>query len=141
MEWKLELVVVPVADVERAKAFYSEQVGFTVDNDYRPNDQFRVVQLTPRGSGCSISIGTGISGGMPPGSLKGLHLVVSDIEATRAELVERGVKVSGPVHFDAGQQAPGPDPERRSYNSFCFFEDPDGNGWLIQEVKRGGATG
>ena len=137
MDWKLELVVVPVADVDRAKAFYSEKLGFNVDVDYRPNDDFRVVQLTPPGSACSISIGKGISGGMAPGSIKGLHLVVSDIEAARSELLARGVGVSGPFHFDSGKQVPGPDPERRDYGSFLFLEDPDGNGWMVQEVKRG----
>jgi catechol 2,3-dioxygenase-like lactoylglutathione lyase family enzyme len=140
MDWKLELIVVPVADVDRAKAFYSEQVGFTVDVDYQPNADFRVVQLTPPGSACSISIGKGVSGGMAPGSIKGLHLVVSDIEAARAHLASRGVTVSGPVHFESGQQVPGPDPERRDYNSFLFFEDPDGNGWMVQEARRGATS-
>ena len=137
MDWKLELVVVPVADVDRAKAFYSEQLGFNVDVDYRPNDDFRVVQLTPPGSACSISIGKGISGGMAPGCIKGLHLVVPDIEAARSELLTRGVSVSEPFHFESGKPAPGPDPERRDYGSFMSLEDPDGNGWMIQEVNRG----
>src|ERR671932_2756002 len=104
VDWKLELVVVPVADVDRAKTFYSEKLGFNVDVYYRPNEDFRVVQLTPPGSACSISIGKGISGGMAPGSIKGLHLVVPDIEAAHAQLVERGLTVSGPVHFESGQQ-------------------------------------
>ena len=137
MDWKLELVVVPVADVDRAKAFYSEKLGFNVDVDYRPNDDFRVVQLTPPGSACSISIGKGISGGMAPGAIKGLHLVVPDIDAARSELLARGVSVSDPFHFESGKQVPGPDPERRNYGSFMFLEDPDGNGWMVQEVNRG----
>lgn len=137
MDWKLELVVVPVADVDRAKAFYSEKLGFHVDVDYSPNPDFRVVQLSPPGSACSISIGKGISGGMTPGSIKGLHLVVDDIEAARAELVSRGLDVAEPVHFEAGVQTPGPAPDRSDYNSFLFFEDPDGNGWQIQEVHHG----
>src|SRR5437660_4385458 len=107
------MVIVPVADVDRAKAFYTDKVGFHMDNDYHPNDDFRVVQLTPPGSACSISIGKGIAGGMAPGSIKGLHLVVSDIEAAYSELLARGVNVSGPVHFESGQQVPGLDPERR----------------------------
>src|SRR5690242_12587321 len=110
MDWKIELVVVPVSDVDRAKAFYSEQVGFNIDVDYRPTEDFRVVQLTPPGSACSISIGKGISAGMAPGSIKGLHLIVPDIEAARAALVEHGVSVNGPVHFESGQQVLGPDP-------------------------------
>jgi catechol 2,3-dioxygenase-like lactoylglutathione lyase family enzyme len=137
MNWTLELVVVPVSDVDRGTTFYRDQLGFHLDTDYRPNDDFRVVQLTPPGSGCSISIGKGISGGMAPGSIKGLHLVVPDIEAARAELLARGVKVSELVHFVDGKPTPGPDPERRSYNTFMFFDDPDGNAWAVQEVKRG----
>src|SRR6516164_7900911 len=102
MEWKLEVVVVPVSDVDRAKRFYSEQVGFVVDVDTRISDTFRVVQLTPPGSACSITIGSGLAD-MPPGSLKGLQLVVSDIEAARAELVTRGVAVSEVQHFEEGR--------------------------------------
>ena len=135
MDWKLELVLVPVADVDRAKTFYSDKIGFKVDVDHRAGDDFRVVQLTPPGSACSISIGTGITKAAP-GSVQGLHLVVSDIEAARAELVERGVEVGEIFHFESGQQAPGPDPERRDYGSYLGFSDPDGNGWVVQEVKR-----
>src|SRR5207248_6487105 len=104
MDWKLELVIVPVADVDRSKAFYSEQLGFNVDVDHHPNANFRVVQLTPPGSACSISIGLGISRGMTPGSIKGLHLIVTDIEAAQQQLQARGVTVNGPVHFQDGQQ-------------------------------------
>src|SRR5581483_8134949 len=101
MDWKLEVVVVPVSDVDRAKHFYSEQVGFVVDVDHQAGESFRVVQLTPPGSACSITIGTGL-GDMPPGSLKGLQLCVPDVEAARAELLERGVAVSPVTHFEDG---------------------------------------
>lgn len=141
MDWKLELVVVPVADVDRAKAFYSEQLGFNVDVDYQPNPDFRVVQLTPPGSACSITIGKGVSGGMTPGCIKGLHLVVTDIEAAHAQLVAKGITVNGPVHFVDGQQTPGLDPNRADYGSFMFFDDPDGNGWQVQEVSHGARGG
>jgi predicted enzyme related to lactoylglutathione lyase len=133
VDWKLELVVVPVSDVDRAKAFYTDQAGFNLDVDHRAGEDFRVVQLTPPGSACSITI---MSGSPAPGSLQGLHLVVSDIEAARAELVDRGTDVSDVFHFDAGGQTPGPDPERSDYGSFFSFSDPDGNGWMVQEVKR-----
>ena len=129
MDWKLEVVVVPVSDVDRAKYFYSEQVGFNVDTDMRMGEQFRVVQLTPPGSGCSITIGTGL-GDMPPGSLQGLQLVVSDIDAARAELVERGVQVTPVQHFDDGARVEGPGGD---WNSFIFFADPDGNAWAVQQ--------
>jgi catechol 2,3-dioxygenase-like lactoylglutathione lyase family enzyme len=134
MDWKLELVILPVADVDRAKAFYSEKIGFHVDVDHRASDDFRVVQLTPSGSACSISIGTGITSAAP-GSVQGMHLVVTDIEAAQTELAERGVDVGEIFHFDAGKRAPGPDPERRDYGSFLSFSDPDGNSWVVQEVK------
>ena len=129
MDWKLEVVVVPVSDVDRAKQFYSEQVGFNVDVDHRVGEQFRVVQLTPPGSACSVTIGEGLSD-MPPGSVKGLQLVVADIEAARAELVSRGVEVSPIQHFDDGVQKEGPGGD---WNSFIFFSDPDGNGWAVQQ--------
>ncbi len=135
MDWKLELVIVPVSDVDRAKAFYIEQAGFKLDVDHRAGDRFRVVQLTPPGSACSISIGTGISSA-EPGSMKGLHLVVSDIEASRTELVERGTEVSEIFHFGPGGQTTGLDPQRADYGSFLSFADPDGNHWMVQEVKR-----
>ncbi len=132
---KLELIVVPVSDVDRAKAFYADKLGFNVDVDHRPNPNFRVVQLTPPGSACSIAIGTGISDGMQPGSIKGLHLVVQNIEAACAELKGRGLDLGEPVHFVDGTMTPGPDPERRDYGTFVFFNDPDGNAWMIQEVS------
>jgi catechol 2,3-dioxygenase-like lactoylglutathione lyase family enzyme len=135
MDWKLELVLVPVSDVDRAKTFYTEKVGFNLDVDHRAGDDFRVVQMTPPGSACSISIGKGITDAAP-GSVRGLHLVVSDIEAARAELVERGVDVSEVFHFESGQRVPGPDPERHDYGSFLSFSDPDGNRWVVQEVRR-----
>jgi predicted enzyme related to lactoylglutathione lyase len=134
MDWKLELVVVPVSDVDRAKTFYIEKAGFNLDVDHRAGD-FRVVQLTPPGSACSITIGTGITQAAP-GSIQGLHLVVADIDAARAELVERGTDVSEIFHFASGGQVPGPDPQRSNYGSFLSFNDPDGNGWLVQEVRR-----
>ena len=135
MEWKLELVLVPVSDVDRAKTFYTEKAGFNLDVDHSAGDEFRVVQLTPQGSACSISIGTGITDA-EPGSARGMHLVVSDIDAARAELVERGVDVSEVRHFESGEWVPGPDPQRRDYGSFAFFSDPDGNTWVLQEARR-----
>ena len=137
VDWKLELVVVPVSDVDRAKAFYAEQVGFNVDVDHRAGDTFRVVQLTPPGSACSITIGTGLSSAAP-GSAKGLQMVVNDIDAARAHLVERGVAVSEVRHFVDGTPTPGPEPGHADYGSFIFFDDPDGNSWAVQEVGRKG---
>ena len=133
MDWKLELIVVPVSDVDRAKAFYLDQAGFDLLVDHSAGDDFRVVQLTPPGSACSIAIMKNTDGAA--GTLNGLHLVVSDIDAARAELISRGADASEIYHFDEGRQIPGPDPERRSYNSFMSFSDPDGNGWLVQEVR------
>jgi catechol 2,3-dioxygenase-like lactoylglutathione lyase family enzyme len=135
VDWKLELVLVPVSDVDRAKTFYTEKAGFNLDVDHRAGDEFRVVQLTPPGSACSISIGTGITDAAP-GSVQGMHLVVSDIDAARAELVERGVDVSEVRHFESGRWVTGPDPQRRDYSSFAFFSDPDGNSWVLQEARR-----
>ena len=135
MDLKLELVVIPVSDVDRAKTFYNEKVGFSEDVDTRVSDEMRVVQLTPPGSACSIGIGTGITDAAP-GSVRGLHLVVSDIEATRAQLVERGMDVSEIRHFESGTWVPGPDPQRRDYSSYADFSDPDGNTWVLQEVGR-----
>jgi catechol 2,3-dioxygenase-like lactoylglutathione lyase family enzyme len=129
MDWKLEVVVLPVSDVDRAKAFYTEQAGFVCDVDHRPNESFRVVQLTPPGSACSITVGTGLVD-LPPGSIKGLQLVVTDIEAARAELAGRGVEVSPIVHYEDGVQADGPGGD---WNSFFYFADPDGNGWGVQQ--------
>src|ERR1700674_2547731 len=126
MDFKLELVVVPVSDVDRAKTFYTEKAGFHLDVDHRAGDNFRVVQVTPPGSACSISFGTGLTGAAP-GSVQGLHLVVTDIEAARAELVERGTDISDIFHFEAGGQMPGLDPQRSDYGSYLSFSDPDGN--------------
>lgn len=133
MDLKLELIVLPVADVNRAKAFY-EKAGFRLDVDHRAGDAFRVVQFTPPGSECSISFGTGISEAAP-GSVQGLHLVVTDIEAARDELAGRGVEVGDIFHFGSEGQVAGPDPQRSDYGSFATFSDPDGNGWLLQEVR------
>jgi len=136
VDWTRELVLVPVADVDRAKQFYVEKVGFHLDVDHSAGDHFRIVQMTPLGSACSIGFGKGITDA-PPGSVKGLHLVVSDIEAARAELVGRGVEASEVWHMEAGRQVSGPEPERRDYNSFLNFDDPDGNTWIVQEARRG----
>jgi len=135
VDFKLELVLIPVSDVDRAKTFYTEKAGFNLDVDHRAGDNFRVVQLTPPGSACSIAVGTGITDAAP-GSVRGTHLVVSDILAARAELVERGVDVSEVRHLESGTWVPGPDPERRDYMSFADFSDPDGNTWVLQERGR-----
>jgi catechol 2,3-dioxygenase-like lactoylglutathione lyase family enzyme len=134
VDMKLEVVVIPVSDVERAKRFYGS-LGWRLDADFIVGDEFRVVQLTPPGSPCSIHFGTGLTSAVP-GSLRGLYLVVSDIEAARADLVDRGVEVSELFHRGGPGKPPlsGPDPARRSYSSFASFSDPDGNGWLLQEV-------
>ncbi|MER6472608.1 VOC family protein [Streptomyces collinus] len=140
MDMRLEVVVIPVADVDRARGFY-ETLGWRLDADFVAEDGLRVVQLTPPGSACAVIFGDGVSAA-PPGSVEGLHLVVTDIEAARKELEGNGVPVSEVFH-DAGgvfhhagtaQRVPGPDPERRSYNSFVSFSDPDGNGWILQEI-------
>jgi catechol 2,3-dioxygenase-like lactoylglutathione lyase family enzyme len=131
---KLEAVVIPVADADRAKRFYSS-LGWRLDADFAVGDKFRVVQFTPPGSPASIHFGKGLSAAQP-GSAQGLYLVVSDIEAARAELVGRGVNVSDVFHFAGPGQPPlpGRDPEQRSYASHATFSDPDGNGWLLQEI-------
>jgi predicted enzyme related to lactoylglutathione lyase len=123
VDWRLELVQVPVSDVDRAKAFYTEKAGFNADHDHQVSAELRFVQLTPPGSACSIAVGSGLSD-MPPGSVKGLQLVVPDIQAARAELADRGVDVSEIQHFPWG--------------SFVFFSDPDGNSWAVQQIP---ATG
>jgi catechol 2,3-dioxygenase-like lactoylglutathione lyase family enzyme len=129
MDYKLEVVVVPVSDVDRAKAFYGDQCGFPIDLD-TTNGGLRVVQITPPGSACSITIGTGITSAQP-GSYEGLQLVVTDIEAARAELIGRGVEV-GPIrHFENGEWLEG---KGGPWNSFANFSDPDGNGWILQET-------
>jgi catechol 2,3-dioxygenase-like lactoylglutathione lyase family enzyme len=120
MDFRLELINVPVSDVDRAKAFYVDQVGFNADYDHQVSDEMRFVQLTPPGSACSISIGTGLGSDAAPGSLQGLQLVVDDIEAARAELAGRGVEVG--------------DVQRFPWGGFVFFRDPDGNAWAVQEV-------
>ncbi len=138
LDMKLEVITVPVSDVDRAKAFY-EGLGWRVDADIARGDAFRVVQLTPPHSECSISMGTGLStvfgvGEMEPGSQQRLELVVSDIEAARAELIGRGVEVGEVFHLGEGGREPGPDPDHASYMSYATFRDPDGNSWLLQEV-------
>jgi catechol 2,3-dioxygenase-like lactoylglutathione lyase family enzyme len=135
MDFKLELVLIPVSDVDRAKAFYVAKAGFELDVDTTVGDQMRVVQVTPPGSACSVGFGTGLTPA-PPGSAQGLHLVVSDIVAARAELAGRGVEVSGVRHMVSGTWVPGPHPERGNYESFAEFADPDGNAWVLQEVNR-----
>jgi catechol 2,3-dioxygenase-like lactoylglutathione lyase family enzyme len=141
MDYKLEVLVLPVSDVDRARAFY-EKLGFRLDIDYVASGTYRVAQFTPPGSGCSIIFGKGITNAAP-GSVQGLHLVVNDIVAARAELVGKGITV-GEVFHDAGGifhhagtdfDAAGPDPKGRSYASFAKFSDPDGNGWVLQEIR------
>jgi catechol 2,3-dioxygenase-like lactoylglutathione lyase family enzyme len=135
MNWTLEVVVVPVADIDRAKTFYADRLGFAVDFDMVINEQARIVQLTPPGSGCSIVIGRGAVPEMPPGSLKGLQLVVPDIHRARRELVERGVEVS-----DVQKLGENPEPVPDPYDNvgFVFFQDPDGNGWAVQQISSRG---
>jgi catechol 2,3-dioxygenase-like lactoylglutathione lyase family enzyme len=135
VDLKLEVVAVPVADVDRAKRFYGETLGWRLDGDFVAGDEFRGLQYTPPGSPSSIHFGKGITPAAP-GSAKGLFLVVSDIVAARAELVDRGVKVSEVFHRAGPGKPPisGPNPERRSYSSFATFDDPDGNTWVLQEV-------
>jgi predicted enzyme related to lactoylglutathione lyase len=122
MDWKLELVAVPVTDVDRAKAFYTEQVGFNADHDHKITPELRFVQLTPPGSACSVALGTGITDAQP-GSVRGLQMVVSDIHAARAQLLDGGVDVSEVQDFPWGL--------------FVFFDDPDGNSWAVQQMVRG----
>jgi len=135
MDWKLELIVVPATDVDRAKEFYVEKAGFEVLVDVSPGGKFRVVQLNPPGSACAIAI---MHAPERAGKVQGLHLIVQDIEAARAELLGRGMRPSEPFHFADGVQTDGLHPERESYQSFFQFADPDGNVWLVQEVKREG---
>lgn len=134
MDLKLELVLLPVTDVDRARDFYADRCGFHLDVDHQPNDQFRVVQFTPPGSACSIAFGIGINDDVPPGSVRGLHLVVTDIEAAHRDLADRGVPVSDIRHMTPEGWKPGPDPAHARYNSFADFADPDGNAWVLQEV-------
>ena len=137
VDYKLELVLIPVTDVDRAKAFYTEKVGFNLDVDHRAGDDFRVVQMTPPGSACSISVGIGLTDSAP-GSAKGMHLVVNDIVAARAELVDRGVEIGEVRHLEEGAWVPGPI-RSSDYGSFAHFQDPDGNTWVVQEVGHGAA--
>ena len=130
---KLELVTLPVSDVDRAKSFY-QGLGWRLDADFVIGADVRAVQLTPTHSGCSIAFGKGLTTA-EPGSAQRLELVVSDIDAARADLVSRGVEVSELFHRDEGGLVPGSDPERRSYLTYASFSDPDGNGWLLQEIK------
>ncbi len=138
-EFRLEVVVLPVSDVDRAKEFY-ERLGWKLDADIAPSEDFRVVQLTPPGSGCSIQFGTNVTS-LTPGSLQSLYLVVLDITAAREELISRGVEVSEEFHegapggrFHAAGRADGPAAEHSTYGTFASFSDPDGNGWLLQEI-------
>jgi catechol 2,3-dioxygenase-like lactoylglutathione lyase family enzyme len=135
MNWTLEVVVVPVSDVDRAKAFYSEQLGFNVDHDTKIGEGNRIVQLTPPGSGCSVVVGEGIVPDMAPGSLKGLQLVVPDIEAAREEIMERGVQVS---EIRVMGENPTPQPHPLDNVGFVFFDDPDGNAWAVQQISARG---
>ena len=143
MEYRVEVITLPVGDVDRAIRFYTERAGFALDVDYQPHDGFRVVQLTPPGSPCSVQFGTGLTDAAP-GSARTTYLVVTDIEAAYRELAERGLAV-GPIRHKTstedwqGDYAPGVDPDRRDYASFVDFADPDGNTWTVQE--RGFASG
>lgn len=136
MDYRIEVITLPVSDVDRARRFYVEQLGFALDVDYQPNDRFRVVQLTPPGSACSVQLGVGLTDAAP-GSARTTYLVVTDIQAAHRELTVRGAPV-GPIRHKAGTDwqgdyASGPDPERRDYASFLDVADPDGNTWTIQE--------
>jgi predicted enzyme related to lactoylglutathione lyase len=138
MDYQLQVVTLPVSDVDKAKAFYTQQVGFTLDIDYYPASGFRVVQLTPDGSACSVQLGTGLTDAAP-GTVRNTYLAVAAIEAARAELTARGVNVSGirhksPIDDWKGGWQPGTDPRRRDYASFADFSDPDGNTWVVQEI-------
>jgi catechol 2,3-dioxygenase-like lactoylglutathione lyase family enzyme len=133
IDMKLEVVTLPVSDVDRAKSFY-QSLGWRLDADFDLGKDIRAVQLTPTHSGCSIAFGKGLTTA-EPGSAQRLELVVSDIDAAREDLVSRGVEVSELFHLDENGVAPGPDPERRSYLTYASFSDPDGNSWLLQEIK------
>ena len=134
MNWTLEVVCVPVSDVDRAKTFYAEKLGFDVDHDRKVSEEYRVVQLTPPGSGCSIVVGKGVVN-MNPGSLKGLQLVVGDIRAAHAELAERGVEVGEIQVVGASGLRPARHGEDLDNVGFVFFSDPDGNGWAVQQIS------
>jgi catechol 2,3-dioxygenase-like lactoylglutathione lyase family enzyme len=132
LDFKLELVLLPVTDVDRAKAFY-ERAGFRLDVDHQASDEFRVVQFTPPGSACSISFGVGFVTSAP-GCIRGLHLVVTDVDAARDELIGRGIDVDAVRHMTPSGWEPGSDPDHADYNSYAEFTDPDGNMWMLQEV-------
>ena len=138
MDYQLQVVTLSVSDVDKATEFYTKRAGFTLDVDYRPASDFRVVQLTPPGSACSVQIGEGITDA-PPGSARATYLAVADIEAAHQELTGRGVTASdirhkSPIDDWKGGWQPGPDPQRRDYASIAEFADPDGNTWVIQEI-------
>ena len=138
MDYQIQVITVPVTNVDQAAAFYTQQAGFTLDVDYHPSPGFRVVQLTPPGSACSVQIGVRLTDAAP-GSARATHMAVTDIEAARRELTERGVEVSdirhkSPIDDWKGGWQPGPDPQRRDYASFADFADPDGNTWVLQEI-------
>ena len=137
VNWTLEVVVVPVSDVDRAKAFYADRLGFNVDHDTTVSDEVRFVQLTPPGSGCSIVVGKGTVD-MEPGSLKGLQLVVSDVVAAHAQLVERGVEVTDVQVYDGDQSRLVRGGTALDNVGFVFFNDPDGNGWAVQQISARG---
>jgi catechol 2,3-dioxygenase-like lactoylglutathione lyase family enzyme len=132
MDYKLEVVIIPVTDVDRAKDFYENRAGFHVDVDHRAGEDFRIVQLTPPGSACSITL---MRNPDAAGSVQGLHLVVSDCDAAKADLDSRGVQTSDLFHFGATGQTPGPHPGRENYGTYLAFSDPDGNGFLVQEFR------
>ena len=134
MNWTLEVVAVPVSDVDRAKTFYAEKLGFGVDHDLKISEEYRIVQLTPPGSGCSVVVGNGVVD-MPPGSLKGLQLVVKDIRAARARLVERGVEAGEVQVLGASGPRPAREGDDLDNVGFVFFSDPDGNGWAVQQIS------
>ena len=135
MDWKLEVLVVPVSDVDRAKDFYGDKLGFPVDTDFRGGEEFRVVQVTPPGSACSIVFGQGMPQGAP-GSVKGNQFVVQDIHAAAAYLERAGIESSGVMHFENGAMMPGADPQDQDFATFVFFDDPDGNTWAVQQGRR-----
>ena len=138
MNWTLEVVVVPVTDIDRAKAFYADQLGFNVDHDTKVGDDVRIVQLTPPGSGCSVVIGKGFGVDMPPGSLKGLQLVVADIFAAHRQLVDRGVEVTDVQAVDGDTSRLSRGGADLDNVGFVFFNDPDGNGWAVQQISARG---
>lgn len=134
MNGSIELILLPVADVDRAKQFYVDTCGFDLIVDHAPSETFRIVQCQPTGSGCAVGFGIGIKLDTPPGSVRGLHLMVTDIVAARDELVDRGVEIDPIINFGAdGTSSTGPHPDRADYGSFAHFRDPDGNSWLLQE--------